>query len=157
VRPVYVAVLARFDAGHYLVAPYGRFAEPAIPGELETRRHEPSLQVLCVWQAQAMQAEELARAWFAGELEDGESREALAIHAFIDRGTPIPDGLRDRIGPPLVHPADPRHEYLDEQEPWAGSRLAVPDGSPLPRLARAAERRARYGRVDEEGAPPAGE
>ena len=144
-HPLYVAILAQNDDGRFLVAPYGRFSEPAIPGELKTGRDEPCLRVLCLWKAQRVTTEQLARTWLVGELAEGERSEASAIHAFIDEGTPIPEALIERIGPPLVHPADPRHEYLDEENSLVIIHDTNSVPAPRPHLARAAEERAKYG------------
>jgi len=144
-RPVYIAVLEQNAAGRFVVAPYGLFNEPAIPGELKTTREEPCLQVLCLWQAREMGAEALSQSWLVGELTEDDRDDARAIHGFIQSGAAMPSRLVDRVGPPLIHPCDPRHEYLGDEEERVFAAESGPEIMPRTQLARAAEQRARYG------------
>jgi hypothetical protein len=117
-----VALISERTDGGFLVAPYGRFAEPATPDELLTGRETPALQVLCLWNSEELTAAEVCTSWFVDILSEQEVADALAIYRHPS-GTPLPPGLQTRVGPPLSHPLDPRHDYLDEErELWSLSR-----------------------------------
>ena len=38
-----------------------------------------------------------------------------ALVAALDAGPDIPESLATRVGPPLSHPLDPRHEHIDSE------------------------------------------
>ncbi|MDX9862477.1 MAG: hypothetical protein RBS99_16320, partial [Rhodospirillales bacterium] len=71
-------------------------------------------------------ASRLARGWLVGRLL---LRERRWVHMLLDapaerRLTPA---LKNRLGPPLVHPLDPRHDYIEQErllweEPRAAAR-----------------------------------
>ncbi len=113
-RPVYVALIELTRGGDWLTVPFGRFALPAVPGELATRRAAPSLRVLCVWNAGPIDGARLARGWSVGHLTP---RELGWVRLLLEKpaGAPPPRALAGRLGPPLVHPLDPRHDYLEEE------------------------------------------
>jgi len=103
-RPVYVAVLgASGTAGWWQVAPFGRFTTPATPDEIETGLPAQPLRVLCLWNEHAVSSRRLVTwAWRVGRI----AKAALAaMRAAGD----------ERRGPRLIHPLDPRQEYLDEE------------------------------------------
>ena len=113
-RPVYVALVEAVCDGRWLVVPFGRFPVPALPGELATGRAAPPLQVLCVWNAAPVEAERLARGWQVGRLN---WREKRWLRQLLDLppGAPPTRALALRLGPPLVHPLDPRHDYIEQE------------------------------------------
>lgn len=112
--PLYVAILSGGKGKMYLVAPYSRFSEPALPGELLTHRSSACLRVLCLWNAVGVGVDIVGESWFVDKLSQRERKEALAVHRFVTGDGSLPPGLRRRTGPELVHPADPRHEYRRE-------------------------------------------
>lgn len=157
-RALYVALLAWRGEDVLLAAPYGRFSEPAVPGELLTVRDTPALRVLCPWNARPLTVTLLQRTWFVDKLDDGETAEAVDLHRCMEQRHAIPAELRHRIGPPLRHPADPRHTYLRQErirmdllvrESGAGGvsdgGLAYPTHSPEENLRLAAESGEEYG------------
>jgi hypothetical protein len=79
-------------------------------------REAAPLRVLCAWNARRMTPAQLADSWYVDDLSDEELGEAAALLQHLRFGQPVPDPLRGRTGPPLRHPADPRHEYLEEEE-----------------------------------------
>lgn len=123
-RLVYVAVLRREPDGRFLFAPFGRFSEPAVPGELLTGRDTVCLRVLCLWNAQTVSADILGRSWLADELTGPEIKEAMAVYSHVIEGGDLDSELEKRTAPPLIHPADPRHFYKDEENGLVSS-LAV--------------------------------
>jgi hypothetical protein len=121
-RPIYVAVLRQNTDGTFLIVPFSRFSTPAVPGELKTGLEGIHVRVLCVWNSRTVQASTLAHSWHAGEISDDKMRQALDLHRRIaaQRGNDGLPGkqnpsLEDEIGPPLLHPLDPRHQYLAEE------------------------------------------
>ena len=146
-RPAYVALLQPLDGARWQVAPFGRFAAPAVPGEWATGRKSLHLRVLCVWNAGPLAASLLHAGWRAGRLTAAE-RHAVTVLQAAQTGAPLPLAVARRVGPPLVHPLDPRYDYLDEERRlWldlpstADTAPAWTDGE----LARAAEKKAPYG------------
>ncbi len=114
----YLAVLRKGDEGNWLAAPFSRFGTPAVPGELKTGRNVHPLRTLCVWNARTLPLATLARSWIVDRLTPRQVDHALAIHAFLMEGRELSESLLRRTGPPLIHPLDPRFEYLDEEREW---------------------------------------
>ncbi|MFC1452045.1 hypothetical protein ACFLSJ_01720 [Verrucomicrobiota bacterium] len=113
-RPVHVAILEEDEAG-LLVAPFGRFAEPALPGEMATNRRTAPLRVLCLWNARRVDKRTLRTSWVVDELSDDERDEALSVHHGLTSHSPLPAGLERKLGPPLLHPDDPRQVYFHRE------------------------------------------
>jgi hypothetical protein len=142
-RPVYVAVLASAGIGVWLVAPFGRLATPALPGELQLRRRAVHLQVLCLWNSARLGAARLAAAYLVGRLTPPERAAAAAVRASL-AGVPLPPVLAGRVGPRLSHPLDPRQLYSEEERAiWLESEPA-PAADTAQNMLMAAETRARY-------------
>lgn len=115
-RPLYVAILEGNQKRGFLTAPYGRFSEPALPGELRTRRRAPCLRVLCLWNAVTVPERIIRQSWVVDRLAVREGDEALSLYRSIAAGGPAPPGLERRVGPMLIHPDDSRRDYLREEQ-----------------------------------------
>jgi hypothetical protein len=115
-RPVYVAVFQSEHDNCFLVAPYGRFAVPATPGELSTGRECAAVRVLCLWNARGLPADVLKSTWLVDDMTSRELSEAMAVHRNLKKRTGLPEGLDLRIGPPIFHPADPRRIYINRED-----------------------------------------
>ena len=126
-RPVYVAVISEIS-GSFLVAPFGRFSEPCLPGELCTDIDSPALRVLCVWNAVRIASALLARSWHASDMPNELLRDTSALHDALEEGKPVPGHLMSRVGPPSWHPADPRRLY-EAEESVLSQAIARGDGS----------------------------
>ena len=117
-RPRYVAVLKENDDGSWLVAPFSRFSEPAVPGEWKTGRKTAVLCILCIWNARLLSGSMLVRSWVVDRMPAPKIDHAIAIHRFLAEGKELSQSIANLIGPPLVHPLDPRIEYLEEEREW---------------------------------------
>ena len=117
-RLCYLGVLREVRVGRFLVAPFGRFSVPATPGEWRSPRAEPPLRVLCLWNARVMSGVKLSQSWLIDSLTDKEIADACDVYeSFKGRG-PVPADRSVMTGPPLCHPLDPRHDYMDEERAW---------------------------------------
>ena len=119
-RPLYFAVLGEWLDGLWLIAPFARFPEPATVGEWNTGRGETDsrqdpLAVLCLWNAHTVPFEVVSQSWFIDTLNEKEMENAWEVFRHVSTGKPLPSHLTERVGPPLYHPSDPRHEYLAEE------------------------------------------
>ena len=117
-HPRYMALLRREDDGRWLVAPFGRLATPAWPGEWRTSRNEPPLRVLCLWNAARLSEGLLLSSWKVDELSDKDAACALAAWRAWSPDQGARSSGDPRVGPPLSHPLDPRHDYLEEERAW---------------------------------------
>jgi hypothetical protein len=132
-RLVYVALLEETAPEVWRVAPFGRFATPAVPGELALRRQALPLRVLCLWNTAQLTQARLVSAYQVGRLTAAERCDIAALRAYLN-GAPLPAGLARRIGPPLEHPLDPRQRYLEDARAlWLD---AAATWERLPELAR---------------------
>ena len=113
-RPVYVALAGELHGGAWLAVPFGRFPVPALPGELATGRAAAPLQVLCVWNRAPVAATRLLSGWQVGRLNEREQRWLRQLLDLPPGHNPGKSLVR-RLGPPLVHPLDPRHDYIEEE------------------------------------------
>jgi len=141
-RPVYVLLLAELENGICLVAPFGRFSVPALPGEWRTGRKAAPLRVLCLWNTRGVLRSVLEAGWPAARMSALKMRQAFAIcHGIWQSDAPGPAPGRN-VGPPLRHPLDPRHEYIAEELDLMDAATAIPGspsarqpaGSPFPAL-----------------------
>lgn len=109
--PVYVAILDVDEHDRPLAVPFSRFAEPGLPGELETGITARPLRVLCLWNARRLPHATLSKSWLAAGLAAPETETLASACQCVNSGEPLPAELLTRTGPPLVHPDDPRHIY----------------------------------------------
>lgn len=143
--PVFFAILELLPGEVLRVAPFGRFAEPAVPGEWKTRRKRNPLRVLCLWNARQFSVKAAALSWCVDALTPGELARARAVYAHAMQGAPLNDPPARDVGPPLVHPDDPRQVYcyreearMDQLARELASRYFVPERQATD-LLRAAE------------------
>ena len=159
-RPVYIVVLKEEQDGGWLIAPFSRFSEPATPGEWLTGLSSVPLRVLCLWNARVVPPEWLKKSWKAATLSKQRLNRALCLYRCVSRGGQIPKVFLKRIGPPLLHPLDPRVQYEMEERDFlseSSGRDGVPaaekkseqfyDDAPAEKeYLKAAESRPSYGR-----------
>jgi hypothetical protein len=144
-RPRYFVVLERVRALGWEIVPFGRFAVPAVPGEWSTGLSAMPLRVLCIWNAGTVLEVTARRSWIVDQLPEPVLRSAADLHRHAFAQGPLSAALADQIGPVLVHPLDPRIEYIEEERSWM-NEVALPSGHSAVRdLPMAAESREGYG------------
>jgi hypothetical protein len=114
-RLLYVAIL-EVNSARLLVAPFGKFTEPAMPGEWLTGRSEPGLRVLGLWNARSLPLSIIPDSWLVELLPESTVADARAVWESHHTGITLPAELEKRVGPPIVHPLDPRREYLEQEK-----------------------------------------
>lgn len=114
-RPVLLALLEPATESQWLVAPFSRFATPATPGELQTGLEDAGLAVLCVWNTARLPDSVLQQSWRVDAIGDELLADIQSLSRHLEHETQVQARLLDRIGPPLQHPADPRHTYVSEE------------------------------------------
>jgi hypothetical protein len=118
---VFVAVFGDWDEGEVLMAPFSPFSVPATTGEWLTGRTTPVLRVLEIWNARSVPTAALEESWLVDDLTHAECKAAWHVFEHEALGKPLASEFDQQVGPPLVHPDDPRRQYLDEEF----TRLAV--------------------------------
>ncbi|GEM_PF-1912300 len=129
-RPILIAILEAAGKHKWLVAPFSRFATPATPGELHTDLESTGLTVLCVWNATRLSKSLVQQSWQVDAIDDGLFSDVQSMLQHITDETELEPELADRVGPPIQHPADPRHTYVAE-EMARMEQLQNPDTEPL--------------------------
>jgi len=115
-RSIIVLILrVNHDEARALALPFGEFTEPAFDGELATDLKDLSLAVLCVWNASWVPLNKLSRSWWLTDVYDDLLHEAAELYDARTQREPVPATLQDRVGPRILHPLDPRHDYLDAE------------------------------------------
>lgn len=130
-RPLYIAILFESARETFCIAPFGRFSEPATPGEWLTGRTTPALRVLCLWNSQEWSRQELEQSWAVDQLTADELHAALLVLRSVRHDGVLATPLLQQTGPPLVHPLDPRWDYIEEERELMFPRttLEEPHGS----------------------------
>ncbi len=114
--PVYVAVLPGGVADEVVAVPFGRYGVPAFPTEWKTGMKQAALRVLCFWNAQRIAAEQFPPSWRVKRLTARQVTAWTEVRHQVEQGGELPAGVQNRVGPPLLHPADPRHAYIAEEQ-----------------------------------------
>lgn len=115
-QPRYFVLLP--GVGAELVAvPFSRYVVPATPDEVLTGLEDPALAVLCIGNRRCAGAAGatwscalggVTPAWCSGIVE--------CLEGWP--GTADADPWRLRIGAPVLHPLDPRHDYMAAERAW---------------------------------------
>jgi hypothetical protein len=122
--PVYVLLLDGPSSESWLGIPFSRYATPAVPGEWQTNFTATPLRVLCFWNMNTVTRSN----FIPGAVKHctpAEVAEIIKIRECIARGEVIDSREGKQFGPPLIHPADPRYEYLDEERERLNAHLNV--------------------------------
>ena len=121
-RPVYVLLLPGNNHHTTTLIPFSRFDTPATPQEWRTRLKQNALQVLCFWNARAVQTAALAATWLAHSVTEKQYQQARNIYQNLHSMGAL---AGTRFGPPLRHPLDPRHIYMYEEQMLLDDLLAA--------------------------------
>ena len=113
--PVYVLVLASETGADSDWVPFGRFSVPAMESEWKTGLRSAPLRVLCGWNARRPAANRWPPSWRVRRLEGITLERQRMFFQSVTSGARLEAKWRRQQGPPLCHPADPRHEYCDEE------------------------------------------
>ena len=114
--PVYVAALPGGVAEEVVAVPFGRYAVPALPTEWKTGMKQAALRVLCFWNAHRVAVDRFPPSWRVKRLTARQVTAWTEVRCQVEQGSELPGGVQNRIGPPLLHPADPRHAYVAEEQ-----------------------------------------
>ena len=95
--------------------PFSRFTVPACREEWKTDLRAMPLRVLCGWNARITAGNPMLPSWPVRRLRGKTLGRQRAWFAVIMGKQPVPERWVRRVGPPVLHPADPRHRYLDEE------------------------------------------
>jgi hypothetical protein len=148
-RPLYVVILEQRGAENFLIAPFGTFTEPALPGEWLTGLKAMPLRVLCLWNSREVSAHAMGKSWMAGRMDKGNIQQALEVCHHFHSGVPLISVSESRLGPPVRHPLDPRLRYQAEEAEIMDAHLIAERGTLYEiepgELRLAAEPRAPYG------------
>lgn len=111
-RPVYALLMPAESADAIRLIPFSRYPIPATPLEWRTSFDQQPLRVLCLWNQHVCGRACLPASWFVRTI-------TAKRQAEVARVLQVPHDLRTyaarRFGPPLLHPFDPRHVYLQEE------------------------------------------
>lgn len=140
----YFLILEAPPDGPVRVAPFSRFAVPAIPGEWRTGHRAPALAVLCVWNAIDLPRALAECAWRVTDFGAARLDSARKLAAkYLAPDLDPPAEWAESVGPPLRHPDDPRWSYLREEaetwERWASPASGMAAAEPLQLRDRSAE------------------
>jgi hypothetical protein len=128
--PVYTLILECTGDRNFLICPFSRFAEPATPGEWSTGSQAIPLRVLCLWNSLVATSTVLEQGWHSGRLSQPQLDSALELHEHLNSSAPLALVDPSDLGPPLIHPADPRWLYLEEESRFLAGTLASLAHSP---------------------------
>lgn len=113
VTPRYVAVLSSVENERVWVAPFSAYSVPAVPSEWLAPRSAPPLRVLSLGFARPWPVAVLQQSWVVDSFSKKEWHQVqTAFKAWKNGVTELSEAA------PLVHPLDPRHEYVEEELSW---------------------------------------
>jgi len=121
--PVYGLMLESAGFDSWLMIPFSRYPHPATPGEWATQHTSVLLRVLCFWNARTV----FSSACLPGRAAhlDTEMLAAVSVAYSSFMRASGKTSQPERFGPPLIHPADPRYEYLDEERDRIDAHLGT--------------------------------
>lgn len=126
--PVYVVLLEEANGGKWLAVPFGRYATPAVPGEWRTGLSVMPLRVLCFWNTREIGADRLVDGP-AKRLSTRQIEGARSVYRHVVLGKTAEARTIERLGPPILHPADPRYAYLEEERVRLDDHISKQAGS----------------------------
>lgn len=122
-RPIFILILEKTPTT-LRVAPFSRFATPAVQAEWKTGLRAKPLRVLCLWNTHRVSARALTTGWLASAVKTQTLEQALDVYRHLHSDIPLKLVPRQKLGPPLRHPLDPRHVYLEDESSLMTGHLA---------------------------------
>lgn len=115
--PLYAVLLAHPNVSieQWLLVPFSRFAVPAMPAEWMTGLRAEPLRVLCCWNYRRVSVAGIPPHWRVRGLNKGQRVLFTEVMRCLMEGAMLPERQQSRVGPPLLHPGDPRHRYMEEE------------------------------------------
>ena len=110
----FVAVLDRWMADLWLVAPFSPYSTPATPREMASGVRFAGRRVLQCWNARTAHESLVSKSRVVGVLGESVRKDALALFRHVASGIALPDSFKALVGPPVLSEADPRRNYLTE-------------------------------------------
>lgn len=101
--------------GQWFLVPFSRFAVPALPSEWVTGLRAAPLRVLCCWNYRQVSVASIPPHWRVRRLNKGQRVLFAEVVRCLVEGTTLSERHHSRVGPPLLHPGDPRHRYMEEE------------------------------------------
>ncbi len=111
--PMY-GLLMRAGYGCWRVFPFSELATPATPGEMAVRE-DPPVRVLQGWNARELPQAKVSQSWWVDDVPEKMLFQVNLWWLCLEAGSELSGNLCALCGPPLRHPLDPRHEYLDKE------------------------------------------
>ena len=109
---VFIVVVSIAEDGNIGFVPFGSLTEPAIPDQLLSGHDKAVVRVYCLWNARKIPADIVGNSWIVDTLDEAERDRLLRALATMEYDGCLPDDLLHDAGPDLVHPEDPRREYI---------------------------------------------
>lgn len=98
--------------GIWRVVPFSPLAFPAVPEEYRLF-DEPPVRVMEGWNRRRLASAAARQSWRVETLDDAECFRLQSWLLSVEAGGSSSPNPGDRTGPPIHHPLDPRHDYLD--------------------------------------------
>ncbi len=109
--PPFYALLLPAGYAEWTALPFSSLSLPATPQEFSFRPEGPTA-VLQGWNRRRISDALAGASWPADQADAGELFCLQAWCTSLESGGPPPPRIAAACGPPLVHPLDPRHEFL---------------------------------------------
>ncbi len=111
-RPVYVLLMPAVSADAITLIPFSRYPIPATPREWRTRFNPQPLRVLCLWNPHVCDRAGFHTGWFIRTIT---RKQQADVARALQMSNDLQTYASRRFGPPLLHPFDLRHVYLQEE------------------------------------------
>ena len=110
---VFIVVVSVAEDGAVGCVPFGSIAEPATPDELLSGLDKEVVRVYCLWNLRKISTDIIADSWIVDTLDQTERDRLLRAIDAVESDGSLSEDLLEDAGPPLLHPEDPRREYMN--------------------------------------------
>lgn len=114
-KPRYILLHKIISKKECIVIPFGTLGVPAIPGEWKTSDAAQPLRILCLWNSRRCLSALIRKSWLVTRWPE---KKSAAIQKMLELFLSPPEVALMHLpdcGPPLLHPADPRYQYLAQE------------------------------------------